>query len=170
MSFFFEKMDENKYGKKRDPSECWGGWCCGGTKSRCMWWSNVAIAVTVTFAIFGFAAGLYAILRTAFATTQIVYTISGGMQSTSMNQVLYSGAPLTMTFPNNMIEWIGAQYNFVCATPGHQIRILGGPLATSYDGVNHVATCTVANAGFSIQVYDSMAMRVLNSAGVTFSP
>lgn len=164
-------MDASKYNKRSTGSEardCWNQWCCPG---RCGWFTPVFAAIVVTFSVFAFAASLIAFTSTRFASTQNVYTTSGPIQPTSMNQVLLSTGPLAMTLPNNMIEFIGASYNFVCATPGHTITILGGALPTTFDGVNRRATCTLAGAGFSIQVFNSLGMRTfaVSSVGITFS-
>jgi hypothetical protein len=89
-----------------------------------------------------------------------------------MNHVLYNVGPpyLTMTLPNNLIEYIGAQYNIVCANPGHVIRISSGPLTTTFDALGHtIATCTQPFSGLSIQVFSSSHMRIISSNGVVFS-
>jgi hypothetical protein len=164
-------MDASKYTKRGTGSEakdCFSNWCCPG---RLSWMTPILAAIVVSFSIFAFAASLIAFTSTRFASSQNVYTTSGTIQPTSMNQVLLSTGPLAMTLPNNMIEFIGASYNFACLTPGHTITILGGALPTTFDGVNRRATCTLAGAGFSIQVMNSLSMRTfaVSSPGITFS-
>ena len=126
----------------------------------------------MSFSIFAFAASLVAYTSTSFPTKQIVYSASGVIANTPMNHVLYNVGPpfLTMTLPNNLIEFVGAQYNIVCINAGHVIRIAPGPLTTTFNAAgNTIATCTEPFAGLSIQVFSSSHMRVIASNGITFT-
>lgn len=156
------------YKDKSEFKDCWNIWCIG----RCGCFTPVLVGLIVTIAVFAFVASLLAYLSTSFPTTQIVYSASTTMSTSPMNQVLYNVGPpyITLTIPNNLIEYIGAQYNFVCANPGHVIRIAAGPLTTTFNALgNTIATCNEPFSGFSVQIFSSSHMRVIASNGVTFT-
>lgn len=156
------------YKEKSEFKDCWNIWCIG----RCGCFQPIAVAVIVTISIFAFAAALIAYLSTSFSTTQIVYSASATMATSPMNHVLYNMGPpfVTLTIPNNMIEYIGAQYNIACGNAGHVIRIAPGPLTTTFNALgNTVATCTAPFSGLSIQIISSSHMRIIASNGVTFT-
>ena len=112
-------------------------------------------------------------MSATFPTSQTVYSdgAAGVLAAWPQNQVLAGGtAPLAMTLPNNVIEFVGKQYTVDCATlPHHTITILGGSLTTTWDGVHKVATCGGPFTGFSFRVINNNYIRVTASTGVTFT-
>jgi hypothetical protein len=157
-----------KYTKERD---CWSVWCCPG---RCDWFKKLYVGVITFFSIAAFIVALIAYFSNAFSTTQRIYTTNGVIQTSPANHVLAASIPLSMTLPNNLLEFVGSRFSIDCASPlNHVVSITPGVLPTSWDGVNKVMTCNlgaVGGAGVTFRVVTPSLIRVESSKDIVFLP
>lgn len=139
---------------------------------RCAWFHPIHVAIVTALSIVSFIVVFVIWHNTTFSTTQNVYTTSGMLSNFPQNHVLSAAVPLAMTLPNNMLEFIGAEYTIDCPTPvAHSVTIQAGTLTTTWDGVNRKVTCTGPRVGLSFRVISSSVVRVTSpsSAGVVYS-
>ena len=152
---------------------CWQLYCCPGCTK---WFSPIAVAFIISFAIISFIFSVWALNKTNFSTSEALYTTSGFIANSPAAHALVSTSPtpLTMQLPNNLVEFIGGRYKIFCLTPGvmHKIKIQAGILPTTWDGVNTVATCNgvVPGTAIDFSVITTSVIQVWLSPGITFSP
>jgi hypothetical protein len=156
--------------KEKSQKSCCAVWCCPG---RCAWFKNLFVGVVVFFAIFSFVISLWAWSQSSFATSYKTYTTNGGINTWPAQHILAASIPLEMTLPNNLLEFIGAEYHIDCASPlAHSITIIPGVLSTTWDGTNRVLTCNASpagGAGISFRVVTPTLIRIISSRNVVFN-
>lgn len=151
-------------------SSCWATWCCPG---RCAWFKNLFVGVIVFLAIFSLVFAVWSWSGSRFATSYKSYASNGIIQTGPGQHILVASIPLTMTLPNNLIEFVGSEYHIDCASPlAHTITITAGVLPTTWDGTNRVMTCNplpLGGAGVSFRVVTPSLVRIVASRNVVFS-
>lgn len=159
---------DSRHGNNMKRRNCWNEWCCPG---RCGVFTPLAIGLVIAFSITSFAFALWAWNSSRFAGSQVVYYQSGIIPPTPYASVLGGALPMQMTFPNNLLEYIGGVYDVTCASPvGHTIILLPGILPLTWDGNHTKAVCQVGyeNAGFMFRVIAHNRIRVIDPKGVSF--
>lgn len=129
------------------------------------------VGLTMFFSIAAFVISLWYVHTANFGQEQVAWTVSGPLDNFPQNHVLAGLIPITMTLPNNMLEWVGKEYTFDCpGTTPQEVKIQPGALTTTWDGVNTKITCTGPLAGFSFRVIRQDLIRITSSSGVVLSP
>jgi hypothetical protein len=156
--------------KDNTKKTCWATWCCPG---RCAWFKNLFVGVITFCAIFAVVSSIWAWSQSGFATNYRTYATNGVIQTGPAQHILTAAIPLTMTLPNNLLEFVGTEYHLDCASPlAHTITIMAGVLPTTWDGTNRVVTCNampLGGAGISFRVVTPSLIRIVSSRNVVFS-
>jgi hypothetical protein len=154
-----------KHSQSRD---CWSEWCC---PSRSRWYQTFCVALILSAAFAALIVGTLAYTRASFDDTQRVYTVNDRMSTYPAHHVLTSSVILNLGLPNNMVEFVGGLYTVNCGTHlAHTITIDAGPLPTTWDSTNRVATCTdMVKSSILFRVVSPSEVQVLASPGITFS-
>ena len=150
--------------------DCWSEWCCPG---RCGFFTPIAVGAILSFSVLGFVFALWAWQSTQFSVSQAQYVASGVIANRPYASSWAGTTAQVMSLPNNLIEYIGANFRIICASPlAQQVKITPSILTTTWDGTNPVANCPVGvpNAGFDFHVVSQSIVYVTNvNGGVTFS-
>lgn len=158
----------SKYGASGKPNpDFWSEWVFG----RCGMMTPLATGTIVGFSIVAFLFSLWAWQTSQYAGQQVVYYQSAAIVPSPFGIVLAGAVPMTMTLPNNLLEFIGGLYSVACASPaGHVIKITPGILNTRWIANATMAMCQPGypNAGFLFHVLSQSSVRVMASDGVTF--
>lgn len=148
------------------------GWCC--FKHYGMWWQGWAIgtmmfmfllAVTALgLAIWGIAIANYGL----YATNHVA---SGPILNRPFTHSLAGAAPLAMTLPNDLSNYIGREFKIYATTAqAHTVTIQPGALTTTWDGANTIATFGGAvgdGLTFVVTAIDKIA--VISTTNIVFS-
>jgi hypothetical protein len=81
-------------------------------------------------------------------------------------------APITVTLPNSLADFVGKQYHIDCTTGTipHVAQITAGIIPTTWDGIHRRATCSPGPvSGFTFVVLSPGQVRVVASTNVVFS-
>jgi len=137
------------------------------------------ISAIVALSIIAVIAAIVAIYFGAIATNGVArletaqsYLTSGVIRHAPYAAHLdSSAAPLGMTLPNDLSDYIGKQYAVYSTTAQpHTITIDGGVLTTTWDGVNTIATFGGAVAdGLTFRVIAKNRIAILPPTNVAFS-
>lgn len=145
-------------------------------EKKLQWLQPIVVATVIVFSITAFGVSIFANEKANYPTTHRVYSTIGGtqlMQTSPHAHLLASTTGLiTISLPNNLVEYVGKLYSVDCVTPfAHVIQIQAGTLTTTWDGTNRKATCNplVSGAGFSFRVVTQSSIRIIDPRGVTFS-
>lgn len=158
--------------KGKPSRDCWDNFFRAGRNEV---FSPLFVGAVVLLAIVGVSLAGWAWWGSRFAVSWKLYTSSSQLNSGSFAHVLAGTTPMTMTLPNNLIEFVGGLYSVDCASPlGHSIKISSGVLATSWTSngtITTVATCQpgVVNAGFLFRVISPTSIRVIDPQNVVLS-
>ncbi len=144
-------------------------------KSDCIA-QGIVIGLCYAIAIAALGVASFAWYKGSFATSQVVYVVNGAIDASATSHALNRlGGSLSMTMPDNLVEYVGKLYHIDCVTSfAHTIRLFTGTLGPSWDGTSTIATCDAmtATAGFSFVVVKHAPVpfiRIISATGVTFS-
>lgn len=139
----------------------WAGCVCGT--------SLIAFVVAAVAIILG----AVAIGEAGNLSSQRVYETSIDIQPTPYQIGLGSdsGGALLMTLPNDMYNFVGRRYTINSLNAQmHTVTIDSGTLATTWDGVNKIATFGGAKGdGFTFVVLEKDLIRIESVTNVVFS-
>lgn len=149
---------------------------CG---ERAQWWFNLGVALMVLGGLLGLAGIVVAAVfagRSLDATSQQRYGVSHTMFTYPLNHVLTGSTPITLTLPNDLSPYVGAQYTVDCETAAaHEVVITAGALPTFWEGgggMQRTVTCTggaAARSGFSFRVVSASHVRITQQSHITLS-
>lgn len=153
-------------------NSCLSIWCCPG---RCDWFKKLFVGVVVFFALFAFIFSLYTWSIVSWNTSYKTYTSNAAIQPWPANHIIANSVALTMTLPNNLVEYMQGEYHIDCSGPvfsTHSIVITPGPMGATWDGTNRIATCSPAplgGAGISFRVVAPNLIRIVGVRNMVFS-
>jgi len=145
-----------------------------GVLHRTKWWSNCA-AGTAIFAIIA-VAGVAVLAAIALNSARHKDRLQTFTTSTEINNTPYKvrldgAGPLAMTLPNDLSGFVGATYFITAGTAQiHTVTISPGPLTTTFDGVNTIATFGGAvGDGIEMEVISKDRIVIFGNVNVAFS-
>ncbi len=143
--------------------------CCQCTAKFCLWFSPVVAGAVVTFGVLAFVAGMWAFYTAQFTTTFTRYTATAPMSSTPSSHVIVADSLVTVTLPNNLVEFVGKTYNVDCGSNFMHVWKLGPGLPqTTWNGADTIAKCGGAGAGMTFHVVGQNYLRIISSTGMVF--
>jgi len=118
--------------------------------------ATAIVAIIISLCAIGFT--IYDYVHIKYVESGQSWQISGQIQSTPYTAYLDStAAPTAMTLPNDLTPYIGVERSIISRTAQpHTVTIAAGPLATTWDGVNTVAT-------FGGAIGDAIHFRVIDA-------
>ena len=147
-----------------------------GVERKKKWNLGGCVCATAIVAIIVAAAALGVAIPalTSFGkfTSPRVHLASAELPPSPFVQFLAAtGAPLAMTLPNDLTPYLGKTYRiFSASAQPHTVTISAGTLATTWDGVNTIATFGGAKGdGFEFTVIAKDLVTVLPPKNVGFS-
>ena len=146
--------------------------CCQCTAKFCLWFSPVVAGAVVTFGVLAFVAGMWAFYTAQFTTSFTQYTATAPMSPTPSSHVIVADSLVTVTLPNNLVEFVGKTYNVDCGSNFLHVWKLGPGLPqTTWDGgTSTIAKCGGAGAGMTFHVVGQNYLRIISSTGMVFLP
>lgn len=105
------------------------------------------------------------------ALGQKVYNTGDEMGSTPLTHLL-TGAAIPLTLPNDLTDYVGRTYHIQSdELQMHTVTIQPGPLPTTFDGTNVIATFqgVTLGEGFTMSVVSKQVIRLGSASGVVFS-
>ncbi len=145
---------------------------CKCSVKFCQWFSPLIGGVVVAFAVLAFVAGMWAFYTAQFTTSFTQYTATAPMSSTPSSHVIVADSAITVTLPNNLVEFVGKTYNIDCGTNFMHIWKIGAGLPqTTWDGTNTMAKCLSAGGGMTFHVVGQNYLRIIGTpVGISFLP
>lgn len=117
--------------------------------------------VAIIISLVALCFNIYSYVHIKYVESGQRFQISGEVQPTPYTAYLDStAAPIAMTLPNDLTPYIGVERSIISRTAQpHTVTIAAGPLSTTWDGVNTVAT-------FGGAIGDAIHFRVIDASHI----
>lgn len=144
---------------------------CNCSPKCCAWFNPLVAGVIVTFGVLAFVFGIWAFYTAQFTTSFSQYSASVQLSPQPSSHLIVGDSIITITLPNNLVEFVGKTYNIDCGTMfPHKIKLAAGSPQIKWDGVNTLATCAGAGSGFTFHVVSPFYLRIIGTpVGIMFS-